>query len=168
MKRTDAGMSLAELLLVICLISITCSIALPAFSQFYQRNKLEALTDQLHGHIAHARALSISSNRDVEVCGSADGLTCISAWRHGWLLRLPAEGTIISHHPLSSSEHLRWAGMSRKIRFQDNGTTSLGNGRFYICDRQGEPQWQLVLNKQGRVRRARGLEKKQKQIKPCG
>jgi len=168
MKRTNTGMSLAELLIIVCLLCIASSIALPAFSQFLQRNKLEALVDQLHGQIAHARALSVATHRDVEICGTVDGATCTSTWKSGWIVRSPANDTVFSHHRIGEQERLRWAGLSKQIRFHSNGTTTLGNGRFYLCDRQDELQWQLVLNRQGRIKRVRGLEKNQQVSKPCG
>ncbi|MBA1271858.1 GspH/FimT family pseudopilin [Stutzerimonas azotifigens] len=168
MKRTNTGMSLAELLIVVCLLCIASSIALPAFSHFLQRNTLEALADQLQGQLAHARALSVATHRDVELCGTVDGTTCTSSWERGWILRSPATGLVISHHAIDDPQQLRWAGASKKISFYPNGTTKMGNGRFYLCDRQGELAWQLVLNKQGRIKRIRGLERNQQASKPCG
>ncbi len=168
MKRTNTGMSLAELLIVVCLLCIASSIALPAFSQFLQRNTLEALADQLQGQLVHARALSVATHREVELCGTVDGASCTSSWQGGWILRSPTNGLVISHHAIDDSRQLHWAGASKKISFYSNGTTKMGNGRFYLCDRQGEVAWQLVLNKQGRIKRIRGLEKNQQVDKPCG
>lgn len=168
MKRTNLGVSLAELLIVICVLSIAGSIALPAFTHFLQRNKLEALVDQLHGHVAHARALSVSTRSEVEICGTVDGMTCTSSWKNAWIVRSPNNGTVYSYYQIGEQGLLRWAGMSKQIRFRDNGTTILSNGRFYVCDRQGELQWQLVLNRQGRIKRVRGLEHNQQISKPCG
>lgn len=167
MNRSNTGMSLAELLVVISLLAIAASTALPAFTHFAQQNRLEALVDQLQGQLMHARATSVANNRNVIVCGSQDGQNCIRDWTSGWLVASPGNGEILSRHQLNG-ERIRWAGASQHIRFHSNGTTSMGNGRFYICDGPEEVRWQLILNRQGRIKRVQGLEKNQQVTKPCG
>lgn len=168
MKGTNTGMSLAELLVIVCIIGIVGVIGLPAYTRFLQHNKLETLVDLLQGQIAYARASSVANRYDVELCGTVDGTVCSSSWERGWILRSPATGVVLNHHTTGDQQQLRWAGISKTISFRPNGTTKLGNGRFYICDQRGELVWQLVLNRQGRTKRIRGLEKGQQVSKPCG
>lgn len=167
MKGTNKGMSLAELLVIVSILSVASSIAIPAFFEFLQQNRLEALVDQLQRQIARARASSVANHHDIEVCGTANGAVCSKTWERGWMIRSPVTGTVLGHYPIEGRQQLRWAGISTAIRFEPNGTTKLGNGRFYICDHRGELAWQLVLNRQGRIKRIRGLEKTQQIVKPC-
>ncbi len=51
----------------------------------------------------------------------------------------------------SQKSSLQWAGFDKTIRFHPNGTSPTSNGRFYLCYRGGVA-WQLILNRQGRVR----------------
>ncbi|MCQ4224447.1 GspH/FimT family pseudopilin [Stutzerimonas stutzeri] len=167
MKETNTGMSLAELLIIVSIVSVASSIALPAFFEFLQHNRLEALVDQLQRQVALARETSVANHHDIELCGTADGAVCEKTWDRGWMIRSPLTGAVLSYYPIEGQQQLRWAGTSNAIRFQTNGTTKFGNGRFFICDHQGEVAWQLVLNRQGRVKRIRGLEKNQQVVKPC-
>lgn len=151
------GFSLIELMVVVSLLALTASMAIPSYGKLIDRNRALALTDQLQSQLAHARALSVSLNRDVEICGSSDGELCDGGWDRGWLLRVVNETEPYSRHALSTHEHLYLQGGVKPIRFHSNGTSPLGNRTFSICDAHAKTVvWKLVINRQGRVRRARG------------
>ena len=90
----------------------------------------------------------------VELCGSIDGLSCHSDWSQGWLLREAKNESPLSITRLSSDKkRLKWKGFQAKIQFHSNGSSPIGNGRFYSCYKQ-HISWQLILNRQGRLRTA--------------
>ena len=133
-KRSDA-FSLIELLITLTLITLLVSIALPSFAGLVERNRITSLRDQLQAQIQHARASSVLHNRDVEVCGSSDGQHCDDRWRQGWILYFVDTEQVISQQRLTDRDHIMWNGATNRIRFHNNGTSPLGNGRLYICPR---------------------------------
>ncbi len=151
------GFSLVEALIVIALLALLGALAIPSLSELVERNRALVVADQLQSHLAHARATSIARNQDVEICGSSDGELCDGRWQQGWLLYIPGRNEVVSYYPLHDRERLRWSGFSRTIRFRGNGTAHASNGRFYICDGAEQVVWQLVVNRQGRVRRLPGV-----------
>ncbi len=154
------GFSLIELLVVAVLVALLGLFALPAFGTLIERQRATTLADQLQAHLHFARASSVTRNADVEFCGSSNGTDCDQGWQHGWIVRLRGSGETLRYHQLTPQDHLRWT-RGETILFRSNGTAPLGNGRFYVCDREAAVVWQLVLNRQGRVRRVAGLEASQ-------
>ncbi|MGV8844278.1 MAG: GspH/FimT family protein [Pseudomonas sp.] len=150
--------SLIELLITLTLLALLASIALPNFSGWVERNRIETLRNLLQTQINHARASSVLHNRDVVVCGSSDGQNCDNRWDMGWLLHYFGTEKLLSQHRLTAQDQLQWKGFNKKIRFHSNGTAPGGNGRFYFCNNQNEVILQMVLNRQGRLRRVSGLE----------
>ncbi|WP_263140365.1 GspH/FimT family pseudopilin [Pseudomonas sp. RIT-PI-AD] len=161
------ALGLIELLFCLALLAVFASLALPAFGQWVERTRLEALRDQLQAHLNSARADSVLHNRAIEVCGSADGQTCDDDWQSGWVSHFASDQRLLKQYRLGVQDRLAWTGASSRIRFQGNGTAPLGNGRFFFCDRQGKVVSQLVLNRQGRIRRVQGLEQGQNPQTSC-
>ncbi len=165
-KRYQA-FSLIELLVTLSLVATLASIALPSFANLIERNSLQNLRNQLQAQLNHARASSVLHNRDVEVCGSTNGQDCDDQWQKGWLLHFVDKNVVISQQQLTSQEHIMWTGATKRIRFHGNGTSPLGNGRFYICNKLQAVALQIVINRQGRLRQATGLEPSQNQSIQC-
>jgi type IV fimbrial biogenesis protein FimT len=165
-KHNDA-FSLIELLITLTLITLLASIALPSFAGLVERNRIYSLRDQLQAQLQYARASSVLHNRDLEVCGSSDGQGCDDQWQKGWALHFADSAQIVSHQQLSPNQRIMWAGATDRIRFHGNGTSPLGNGRFYICDLHQTVVLQIVINRQGRLRRVTGLEPSQSSDIQC-
>lgn len=150
------GFSLIEILVVVTLLALTVGMAVPSLSNLIDRNRALALADQLQSQLAHARALSVSRNRDVEICGSSDGEHCDGGWDRGWLLRFQGETQPFSRNVLKEREQLRLKTNKETVRFHGNGTSPLGNATFSICGAQARGVLQVVINRQGRVQRKVG------------
>jgi type IV fimbrial biogenesis protein FimT len=155
MKRpTQSAFSLYDLLIVLALASIGASLTIPAFAALQQKNEREALRNHLHASLNHARLQAILNKTSVELCGSLDGTTCSRDWSQGWrmhFMNTPEHVVLIQQH--RSSATLKWAGFDSRIRFHANGTSPSSNGRFFQCN-GNDIAWQLILNRQGRVRLA--------------
>lgn len=155
------GFSLVELVIVILLLALIGTVAIPAFGALIERSRATATADQLQAHLLFARTWGVSQRIDVEVCGSSNGVDCDHVWERGWIVRLPSSGELLRQHLLAPQEYL--AGSRRQpVRYRSNGTSPLSNLRFYLCDRNASVVWQLVINNQGRVRRVAGLDPEQK------
>jgi len=170
--KQNRAFSLIELLVTLTLITLLGSVALPSLASLVERNRIQSLRANLQAQLHHARASSVLHNRDVEVCGSSDGQNCDDQWQQGWLLHVVGTKQVIGQHLLSPQDRIMWMGATTRIRFHGNGTSPLGNGRFYICDQHLAVALQIVINRQGRFRQGRfrqatGLEPSQNQTIRC-
>lgn len=156
MPNKDQGFTLVELLITLALLAIVANIAVPAFDGLITRNRQQALMEQVTSVLNSARAEAILQRRMIEVCGSSDGKTCSASWSSGWLVRT-SDHRILQLTQLPSHDALRWSGFQQGIRFHNNGSSPISNGRFYQCHKQ-KVAWQLVLNRQGRLRQATAAE----------
>lgn len=150
--RTQHAFTLVELLIVLALVAITGNIAIPALQDFLERNQQQMLYQQISRALQHARSYAVTHRVPVELCASNDGLSCNSDWSHGWLLRELNQTSTIAVTLLNSDrQRLQWKGFNQTIQFHGTGTSPIGNGRFYSCHK-GKVSWQLVINRQGRLR----------------
>lgn len=154
------GFTLVELLTTLLLLSILAHLAVPALAQLRQNARDEAATEELLTLLNHARSQAVQQRRSLLLCPSSDGKNCQSDWNLPWLLQSLEQQPLSWSAPYAGQNRLRWAGFTGHIRFHSNGTSPLSNGRFFICaDRQITQQ--LVINRQGRIRRASPEENRQ-------
>lgn len=156
MLNRDQGFTLIELMITLALLAIVANIAVPALDGLLTRNRQQALMEQVESIINHARTEAILQRRTIEVCGSIDGKACSASWSNGWLVRA-SDGRVMQLTQLPSHDALRWSGFQQSIRFHNNGSSPISNGRFYQCHKQ-KVAWQLVLNRQGRLRQGTAAE----------
>lgn len=150
--------TLIEMCIVLAILAILAQIAVPAFHDFIERNQQQALYNQVARAVNHARAHAVTHRIRVELCGTLDGLSCDKDWSQGWLLREINQPLPIAVTQLKTDRRrLQWSGFQAKIQFHSNGISPTGNGRFFSCYKQ-EISWQLILNRQGRLRSASSAE----------
>lgn len=165
--KKQHAFNMVELLIILTLLSLLALIAAPDLASLIEQSRIYSLRNLLKNQLIIARTNSVLHNRDIEICGSSNGQFCDDQWPQGWLLRTISDNKIIHHIQLSPRAHIRWSGATQKIRFHSNGTSPLGNGRFYFCDRHEDVILQIVINRQGRLRQATGLEPEQDQSIKC-
>lgn len=155
--QAQRAFTLIELLIVLTLLAIFAQMATPALQDFLDRNRQQALFDQVTRAIYNARTYAVTHGVSVELCASSDGITCSQNWSHGWLLREIDQAEPIAITQLNHKQQLHWSGFRPRIYFQRTGLSPTSNGRFYSCSKQ-EISWQLILNRQGRLRTASSAE----------
>lgn len=165
MQSREQGVTLVELMIVIALLAIMAQIAVPAWQSFIAKTRSQALQHSVIRAVQSARAQAITTRNSIELCGSSNGEACSSNWSNGWMIRtLPRHGApeAPSHITELDPRHLRlqWAGFRSQIVFHPTGLSSASNGRFFVC-REQAIDWQLVLNRQGRLRRASTQENRE-------
>ncbi|GLK87589.1 GspH/FimT family pseudopilin [Pseudomonas turukhanskensis] len=169
--RLSHGLTLPELLITLCLLAIIVSIAMPSLDRHVHSNRQETQRHSLLSHLKTARSEAITGNHRVELCGSSNGQQCDHRWSEGWLMRNPITQTVLRFSPQPGRDQLRWTGAgqaNQTIVFQANGTMISSNGRFVLCSAERRVAWQLVINRQGRIRQSTGLESGQSDSDLCG
>lgn len=170
MDRHQQGVTLVELMVVIALLAITAQIALPAWHTFIANNRSQALMHSVERAVFQARSQAITYRMPVELCGSLDGESCGRQWHSGWLMRNLPQGkqpVIEQITRLDPTQlKLQWSGFQPNLRFNAQGYSTISNGRFYLC-REQSIDWQLIINRQGRLRRASETENREQDHR-CG
>lgn len=149
--------SLVELLVVLTLLSIVISLAMPHLRSVVEKNRDDALRNLLLSHLSHTRMQAVTSDRSHILCGSSNGVSCNGDWNSNWLLLTAADNSPLRQHQPNSTKKLCWSRPGNAITYRPNGTSPTSNGRFALCD-GGTATWQLVINRQGRVRQANANE----------
>jgi len=86
------GFTLMELLLGIAVLAILTTLAVPAFTQFVQNNRLAAEANELVASFQYARSESLKRGLPVQICSSADGTGCDGDWNQGWIAMVDPDG----------------------------------------------------------------------------
>jgi type IV fimbrial biogenesis protein FimT len=136
--RSGAGFTLPEMLIVMLVVGITLTLAVPSFTGLLARNSLSAKMNEIVGAMQLARSEAVLRNTQVTVCRrkSDNTDTCDSSggWQYGWLVFVdPATSgtvgvvdggeTILGNGAASPGFTFKGAvGNSARISFRPDGT----------------------------------------------
>lgn len=159
----NRGLTLLELMIALAVAGILASIALPSFGRMLEDNRLTQTRNALVASLQLARALAVTSGRNVILCASSDGQRCRagSDFSLGWLVyrddngngRLDPGESVRDRHQLGIGEmRIRSSDGRPQIRFRIRGTASGTNTRLILCDRHPERGAQVVVANSGRIR----------------
>lgn len=164
---SQQAFSLPEMALVTALLGVLVAFAPPFSNQLGQQTYADTLRDQLTSHLQFARTQAVLRGQAQQVCGASNGNACDGDWRRHWLIT-DAWGHISRRVDLARPSTLCWQGFGdQSVRFYSNGTSSSSNGRFSLCQ-AGRLVWQLILNRQGRLRRSDADDLADPQGSCCG
>lgn len=86
------GFTLVELLITIVVATILVALAVPAFHNFVQNNRITAQVNELITALTLVRSEAIKRKQTITICSSSDGSTCTGAWDQGWIIFTDANG----------------------------------------------------------------------------
>ena len=87
------GYTLLELVIVVALVGIVFSIAIPSMRVFTQNDRLVTNINLMVGHLAYARSEAVKRSQQVSVCVSNDSASCTGGdWEDGWIIYIDADG----------------------------------------------------------------------------
>ena len=89
-KRRNFGYTMMELVMVMAIVAILASIAIPSFQYVTSSNRLSSEVNGLLGDMQFARSEAVKEGQTVTICSSVDGATCAASpdWQHGWIVFL--------------------------------------------------------------------------------
>jgi len=149
MKRMH-GFTLVEAMVVIAIIAIMLTMAVPGFTTMVMNNRLSTQANSLVIAVNLARSEAIKRNTNVVLCRSSSGTSCAAAaggWEQGWIIYVDANltdganvqtgaGDVILREfsALPGSNTLRAsANYTDSITYVPSGFSTLA-GTLVLCD----------------------------------
>lgn len=168
LRGRQQGLGLLELLIVLAIVSIMASIALPGLDELVSQQRSEAAARKLHRALVMARSAAVTRHEMVTLCRTADGRKCGGSWSQRIALFLDGDGDRQANEPdqvlsvvdMGGSEtHISWRSFGNRqyLQFLPVGSTNNQNGNFTLCPSSGDMRHarQLVISRTGRIRHAR-------------
>ncbi len=161
------GYSLIELVLVLGVMTVLFSMALPSMTGVVTESRRSSAANLLAADLNRARIEAITRSRVVVVCPTGDGWTCIGGddWSQGWLTFVDSNdnrqldpGEEILRYTQSGQPQLKISGNPgrTRIRFLPNGGSYGSNSSWTMCaTEQPGNERGIVLSNAGRLRHTR-------------
>lgn len=142
--RRERGFTLNELLVVIGIVAILASLAVPSYQWATDKYRLKGAADTLRGDLQYARVQAISNNQSVYVSIIATG----SAWCYGMNVGSPCTCTTPNNCTLKQVSSNDYTGITLASNFASNPTFDPVRG---VVTPAGNAVFQSNLGKQTQV-----------------
>lgn len=104
------GFTLVELMVTVAVVAILSAVAVPVMTGLINNSRLSGMTGEVVSAVQLARSEAVRRNARVQLCASADGLSCTSTtnWTR-WIIRAPdnTSGTVtvaLDHRPPANTQ----------------------------------------------------------------
>lgn len=168
----NRGFTIIELLIVMVIVGIFASVAVPSFMTMIQNNRLTAQTNNLLGALYYARSEAVKLHASVTICKSTDGASCAgdaanSGWESGWLVWQDTDADLVvdagetvlrvgeaadGGNTIWAPATLRTATAKNTLTFSSRGLAS-SSGSWQVCDSRGVSKAKaVIIGSSGRAR----------------
>ena len=172
-RKPARGLTLVELVLVVALLGIVTTVAVPGFQSLQQRTQMRAEATRLLAALHLARSEAVRRNVPVSLCPSpyavSGALGCAGDFSAGWIVfsnpgrsSEVGSGALVQayapmHPQLQLSNRAGSPLTDELITFLPDGSAGR-NRTLMICSRTQPAlaSWSLVMNIVGRSRLVRG------------
>lgn len=148
-----SGLTLIELIVVIAVVAILTSVAVPNLRQFIQNSRTTASANQLVTAINLARSEAIKRGTEARVCASSDLTTCNSSdWTDGWIVDTGAGGEVVRvWDGLPGSANVTENNSEDRLLFDARGSANDPRDfKLWFDDCRGDLQRDIEINAAGR------------------
>ncbi len=146
--KKHAGFTLIEMMIVIALLGILLTMAVPSFQSLIASSRATAVTNDVVAALQIARSEALKQRLPVTVCrANAAGTNCENGadWSSGWLVRSPDRVLQVWPAP-RATVGIRNA-VNNGVAFAATGVSGSAN----FCIRVDESARQVNVNATGRV-----------------
>jgi type IV fimbrial biogenesis protein FimT len=95
-RRRSSGYTMIELIMVIVIVAILASVAIPSFRYVTNSNRISSEVNGLLGDLQFARSEAVKEGQPVTVCAASGpsytGCSGSSNWAAGWIVFLDTNG----------------------------------------------------------------------------
>lgn len=158
----STGVSLIELMMVLAIVAILASLAVPGFTNSRSRIELRGNTSALETNLAWARSEAVKRNRDLVLCPDGGELCADSTdWSNGWIgfvdmnrdrKRQLDEPVLLQQAPIDKLSISSSTGRKR-VRFTPNGMAMGSNLTITLChENRAIEGTQVIVSIIGRIR----------------
>jgi type IV fimbrial biogenesis protein FimT len=168
-RPRTAGFTLLEALVVMALLGLLVSLAVPAMTALRQQHRLQAQAEGFFNGLVLARSEALRRQQRVTLCARGTDSACdaTGTWQQGWLVFVDAndnaqrdagEALLEEHAPVPTD--VRMAVTSTALAYftyNAEGRSATPSGAFMagtwrFCRPESDVGWQVVSNALGRPR----------------
>ena len=164
-QKHQTGFTLIEMMITVSILAVILATAVPAMSEFLQRNKSNAVISQVRNLVALARENAVHHNCFTTICPSENNVNCSTNTQAPLMVFSDCNrNRVIDGNdqlyrvmtPLPKNSELRWSFFPRRTYLQmtPQGFTNGQNGTLIYCPANGEAKHArlLIIRKSGRAR----------------
>ena len=167
-RKSQAGLSLVELLSTISIVAVINALAGPTLGETFKRNELRSQAERVMTTLNLARSEAVKRNQPVSICRSADGESCTGGWQEGWIvfsnldadnvLDVGTDQIIRVYEGLSGGHAFESSVGTDAMTYFSDGSFASGSATVRLCAQDGDldHSWTVDINTVGRPRVSQG------------
>ena len=133
------GFTLVEMMVVLIIVAVLLTVALPSFSVLTYRTKLKSYANEVVTSVYLARSEAIKRNADMTLCVAEEtDLTCKGggSWEQGWVVIDPND-VVVRRYPALPSNLVLLSSVN-SLTFEPSGVGTTATS-FTLCQQAEAP-----------------------------